>query len=212
MKALIFDFDGTIIDTETLWFKVFKEVLAEDYGIDLPITEFAKVIGTTDEVLYSYIESQQKGSLDRVTLKRKVYERFQTLKGSLVLRDGVEELIEEAKRLGLKLAIASSSERKWIEDFLVRFQIREHFPIIKAKEDVSKVKPDPELYHKAIEELGILPHEAIAVEDSVNGSIAALSAGVSTIVVPNEVTSFLEFDPQALIFNRFAEVNLRELC
>lgn len=211
IKAIIFDFDGTIIDTETLWYKVYKEVLDKEYNIDLPLSVFAKVIGTTDEVLYSYIESETKAIVNREELENMVHDRFQGLKHTLSLRDGVLELIRESSEKGLKVAIASSSKRKWIVDFLDLFQIGEYFSIIKSKEDVVKVKPDPALYIKAVEELGVEPEEALAIEDSVNGSIAAIEAGLTAVVVPNEVTSFLDFNKRALVYQSFSDINLDNL-
>ncbi|WP_075982840.1 HAD family hydrolase [Bacillus massilinigeriensis] len=211
IKAMIFDFDGTIIDTESLWFKVYKEVLHKEYDVELPLEEFVKVIGTTDEALVAYINNQSKKEVDHVELNQRLHERFQSLKSTLVLRDGVKELMNEANKLGLEIAIASSSGRKWVEDFLIRFQIRDYFKVIKTKEDVLKVKPSPELYMKAVKDIGINPYEAIAIEDSVNGSIAAIKAGLSTVIVPNDVTSLLEFDARAQVYKNFSEVKLSEI-
>lgn len=211
VKALVFDFDGTIIDTETLWFQAFKEVLLEDYNIHLPLEEFAKVIGTTDELLYSYIDSQSNSSISHDVLNEKVRQRLNISKKELILRDGIEELLMEAQHKGLKIGIASSSDRKWIEEFLEQLQIRGYFSVIKSKDDVTKVKPDPELYIKAIQELGVLPHEAIAFEDSINGSMAAIDAGLKVVVIPNDVTRFLQFDHRALLYKSFRDVVLERL-
>lgn len=208
IKALVFDFDGTIIDTETLWFQTFKEVLLEEYQIHLPLEEFAKVIGTTDEVLYSYIDSQATTPIKHEELTKKVSEKVHLTKMELTPREGVKELILEAHGKGVKLGIASSSERKWIEEFLDHIKLREYFSVIKSKDDVMKVKPNPELYVKAVQDLIVLPHEAIAIEDSINGSVAAIEAGLSTIVVPNDVTSFLEFDKRVRVYKSFLDVNL----
>ncbi|MFE8703140.1 HAD family hydrolase [Cytobacillus sp. FJAT-54145] len=212
IKAVIFDFDGTIIDTETEWYHIFKDILLKDYGVNLPLEEFAKIIGTTDDVLYQYIDSQRDTPIDRLELKEKVYNRFKNQKDVLLLREGIQEMIGEAQELGLRLAIASSSSRKWITDFLDHFGLTETFPIIKTKEDVEKVKPDPALYLKAVEALEIEPSEAIAIEDSVNGSIAAIEAGLTCVVVPNEVTQFLTFHEKALRYKAFSEVSFKVLC
>lgn len=69
IKAIIFDFDGTLVDTETLWYKMYKDVLLEKYEVHLPLEEFAKVIGTTDEALYSYVHSQTKTTIDFTELE-----------------------------------------------------------------------------------------------------------------------------------------------
>ena len=78
--------------------------------------------------------------------------------------------------------------------FLEELQIREYFEVIKTREDVEKVKPDPALYRVAIEELGIKPSEAVVFEDSLNGLKAAIAAGLTCVVVPNDVTRNLPFE------------------
>ncbi|WML49743.1 HAD-IA family hydrolase [Neobacillus sp. PS3-34] len=206
LKAIIFDFDGTIIDTETVWFRVFKEVLEEQFSLHLPVEEFAKVIGTTDEVLYQYIESQLGRDIDKKELRERVDRRFLDLRGVLEVREGVLEKIKEAQSLGYKIALASSSSREWIDGFLEQFDLRGYFSVIKTKEDVEKVKPDPSLYLKALQELGVEPQEALAIEDSANGALAAIAAGMNCAVIPNEVTSFLEFHEKAVRSETFGDL------
>jgi putative hydrolase of the HAD superfamily len=211
IKAVIFDFDGTIVDTETLWFTITKEILIRDYHVNLPLEEFAKCIGTTDEVLYEYMEQQLGVPVDRVEIETKVGKKFQSLKDVLILREGVLELIHGMKDRGWMLGVASSSSRDWVESYLKKFQIRHHFQVIKTKEDVEKVKPAPDLYIKAMETLGVGPEEAIAIEDSVNGSRAAIEAGMKCVVVPNDVTNFLTFHEKAVRYKMFSEIIIDEL-
>ncbi len=112
---------------------------------------------------------------------------------TVALRDGVAEYIEAAQRLGLKVGLASSSDRAWVESFLCRFSLLDSFEVIKTKDDVANVKPDPELYLKAVQALGIEAHEALAFEDSANGAAAAKAAGLWCVIVPNPVTEGLAF-------------------
>lgn len=211
IKAVIFDFDGTIVDTETLWFTITKEILSKDYHVDLPLDEFAKCIGTTDELLYEYIERQLGAPVNREEIEEKAGKKFQSFRDVLILREGVRELIHEMKDRGWMLGVASSSSRDWVESYLEKFQIRHHFQVIKTKEDVEKVKPAPDLYIKAMEALGVKPDEAIAIEDSVNGSIAAISTGMKCVVVPNDVTNFLTFHEKAVRYKMFSEIVIDEL-
>ncbi|CAH0344255.1 HAD family hydrolase [Bacillus sp. CECT 9360] len=211
IKAMIFDFDGTIIDTESLWYKVFCDVLMEKFELELPLAEFAKVIGTTDELLFEYISTQTGKPADQELIKELTGLRFSELKETLVLREGIEGKIKEAKNLGIKLGIASSSGREWVESFLEKFGLLEHFQTIKTKEDVKIVKPDPALYVKAMDDLHVVPAESLAIEDSINGSLAAIRAGMHCIVVPNEVTSFLTFDQEVKVFNTFSSFRLADI-
>ncbi|WP_141550317.1 HAD family hydrolase [Bacillus cereus] len=202
MKAIIFDFDGLIVDTETIWFHSFREAVRE-YGGELPLEEFAKCIGTTDDVLYTYLNEQLKEKFNKHALKEKMK--------IPEARDGVKEYLAEAKEMGLKIALASSSSREWIIPFLEELQIRDYFEVIKTREDVVKVKPDPALYQVAIEDLGIDPSEAVVFEDSLNGLRAAIAAGLTCVVVPNDVTRNLQFENHHLRIESMRDKSLKEV-
>ncbi|MFL6556260.1 MAG: HAD family hydrolase [Bacillus sp. (in: firmicutes)] len=210
MKAVIFDFDGTIIDTETIWFHVFEELLKERFHIDLPLEEFAKCIGTTDEGFYQYIEEQTGMKIDEKELNKLANERFLEKRTILEVREGVVDKLEEAKKLGCRIGLASSSSREWVEGFFRQFQLWDYFSVVKTREDVVKVKPDPALYLKALEALQVEPQEAIAIEDSLNGAIAAIEAGMQCIVIPNQVTSFLNFDEKTIRSESFGEFSFKQ--
>jgi putative hydrolase of the HAD superfamily len=210
IKAVIFDFDGTIIDTETIWFQVFKEVLQEKYNFELPLEEFAKVIGTSDGGLYQYIEQQTGLKNVKPEIKELADHLFLEKKGILEVREGVIEKLEEAKELGFLIGLASSSSREWVEGFLRQFELWDYFSVVKTREDVAKVKPDPALYLRALEELGVEPQEALAIEDSLNGAMAAVEAGMKCIVIPNQVTSFLKFHEKTIRSESFAEFTLKQ--
>ncbi|PNB76973.1 HAD family hydrolase, partial [Pseudomonas sp. FW305-BF6] len=106
-------------------------------------------------VLFSYIEENCSIPFDRESLESKVSGVVQVKLGDPVLRESVEDYLIAAKQAGLKIGLASSSSRAWVEGFLKQMNIYDYFEVIKTKEDVSDVKPDPELYMKAIEALGI---------------------------------------------------------
>lgn len=210
MKAIIFDFDGLIVDTETVWFQSFKEVVRK-YGGDLSLEEFAKCIGTTDEVLYAYMKEQLKEKFHKETLKEKVSFLHREKMKVPVARDGVKEYLEEARRLNLKIGLASSSSREWVVTFLTELGILEYFEVIKTREDVEKVKPDPALYEVAMKELEVKPSEVLVFEDSANGLQAALAAGVKCVIVPNNVTRTLQFEKYHLRLESMKDKKLTEV-
>ncbi|AUD22364.1 HAD family hydrolase [Bacillus sp. HBCD-sjtu] len=210
MKAIIFDFDGLIVDTETIWFHSFRDAVRE-YGGDLPLEEFAKCIGTTDDVLYEYLNEQLKEKFDKYALKEKVKNLHKEKMKIPEARDGVKEYLQEAKEMGLKIALASSSSREWVIPFLEELQIRDYFEVIKTREDVEKVKPDPALYRVAIEDLGIDSSEAVVFEDSLNGLKAAIAAGLTCVVVPNDVTRNLPFENHHLRIESMKDKSLKEV-
>lgn len=210
IKAIIFDFDGLIIDTESVWFEAYKEVLV-DYEIQLTLEKFSEVVGTHDDVLFSYVEENCSIPFNRESIERKVSELVQVKLGDPVLRESVEDYLIAAKQAGLKIGLASSSSRVWVEGFLKKLHIYDYFEVIKTSEDVSEVKPDPELYLKTIEALSIEANEAIAFEDSLNGLQAARKAGLHCVIVPNGVTAHLVFEDYSLRLSSMAEKSLEDV-
>ncbi|WP_246938797.1 HAD family hydrolase [Bacillus pinisoli] len=193
IKAVIFDFDGLIVDTETVWFHAYKEAFAE-YDCDLQVHDFALCIGTTDDVLFERMSGLTSQPIDRHLINQKVHALYENEMEKLQLRDGVLDYLKIAKQKGLKIGLASSSSRKWVESFLNKFEIKGYFDIIRTSDDVKMVKPDPELYFQAIEGLNVKANDTVVFEDSKNGLVAALKAGLHCVVVPNPVTKLIKFE------------------
>jgi putative hydrolase of the HAD superfamily len=210
MQAIIFDFDGLIVDTETAWYEAFKDVL-QTYGLALTVEQFSKVIGTDDTILYSYIEENLETPVGREIIRKAAHDHFHEKMGEPALRDGVEDYLIEAKQLGLKIGLASSSRRDWVVHYLKKFSILEYFDVIKTRDDVSVVKPNPELYIKAVEALEVPASEALAFEDSLNGLTAARAAGILCVVVPNAVTEHLTFLDHSLKLSSMADLSLTQV-
>ncbi|WP_335872017.1 HAD family hydrolase [Bacillus sp. 2205SS5-2] len=210
IKAIIFDFDGLIVDTESVWFDVFVEVL-RDYQVDLSLSEFATCIGTTDDILFESLQKKSGKILNRESIKERTEQLYFRRMEELTLREGVQEYLESAKRSGLRIALASSSSKSWVEGFLERFHIRHYFEVIKTKDDVKKVKPDPELYLQAIEALKVQPEQIMVFEDSLNGLNAAVKANLSCVVVPNNVTRELAFRGHTHLIQSMKDVSLNDV-
>lgn len=210
MKAVVFDFDGLIVDTETVWYESFKEVLS-NHGLELSVEQFARVIGTDDADLYAYIEKNLSSPVESVVIKEAAHKLFAVKMGEPVLRNGVKEYLIEAKELGLKIGLASSSSREWVEGYLKKLNIFSYFDVIRTRDDVSRVKPDPELYVKAVEALGVAMSEAFALEDSLNGLKAARAAGIQCVVVPNSVTAHLDFTDYSLKISSMSDLRLKQV-
>lgn len=199
IRAVVFDFDGLILDTETNEYKAYADVYRH-FGAELPLDVWAKVIGTDMTTVfdpYDYLESCIGKPFDREqfrTMRRKLFvERMEQEQ----MRPGVVSVLEQAKRLGLAIGLASSSSKDWVVGYLSKFGILDYFACIRTKDNVVHVKPDPELYRQAVEHLGVKPEEAIAFEDSANGALAAHRAGLHCVIVPNPVTESLTFGPHS---------------
>ena len=211
IRALLFDFDGLIVDTETPSYASWQEVYRE-HGQELPLERWAAIIGTIGgfEPL-DYLE-ELHGPIDREAVKTRRQEHELELLEIEELRPGILDYLEEAKRRGLGTAIVSSSSRRWVDRHLVRLERSQDFDeIVTADRDPERAKPRPTLYLEALERLGVRPTEAIAFEDSPNGVKAAKAAGIFTVAVPNSVTVSLGLDDADLVLDSLAEVPLDEV-
>lgn len=102
---------------------------------------------------------------------------------------GIRDYLVEGRRLGLRLAIASSSPRDYVEAHLGRIGLDAGWDVVVCREDAPRAKPAPDLYLRAVELLGVAPYEAVALEDSPNGIAAAKDAGLWVVAVPNALTA-----------------------
>ncbi len=195
IKALIFDFDGLILDTEQSVFQSWQEIYNE-HQAQLPLDEWVVCIGGASELfdVYGYLEQQVGQLLKRDEIARKHRKRHIELVAQLPLLPGVADYISEAKRLGLKIGMASSSSRSWVTGHLERLSILHHFDFIKCGDEVRQKKPSPELYLAVLAGLEVSNKEAIVLEDSANGVLAARRAGIFCVAIPNIITQQLSFD------------------
>jgi len=128
------------------------------------------------------------GPFDREAVQREVKEATARGCEGRPLLPGVEALLREARGLSLSRAVASSSSCGWVEGWLRRHGIRELVDVVVARDDVRRVKPDPELFLLAATRLGVPPDACVVFEDSPNGMRAALAAGMRCVAVPNALT------------------------
>ena len=212
IRALILDFDGLILDTEGPIYQAWVEIF-EEFGAELPLSAWEAWLGGSPEMFdpCGYLESQLGRAVDREALTARQREREAKLIAAESALPGVEAYIADAKRLGLKLGLASSSDCPWVYRHLERLGLRERFDSIKCADDVTKVKPSPELYLAVLRELGLGPEEAIAVEDSPHGITSAQAAGLFCVVVPNTLTRQLPTDHADLRVGSLVDLPLQSL-
>ncbi|MDO4263917.1 MAG: HAD-IA family hydrolase [Deinococcus sp.] len=193
IQALLFDFDGTVMDTETTEFRHWQRLYGL-HGRELHLRDWQRGIGTWGAFdPWAGLPQEVQAERERVggELHRGLLEE---LRGQ-DLRPGVVALLDEAQAAGLRLALVTSSGRDWVTDWLTQHSLLDRFETLCTKDDVARVKPDPELYSLAVQRLGLRPEQCLAIEDSLNGATAAVAAGVRAVVVPNEVTASQPFPP-----------------
>lgn len=187
LKAIIFDFDGTILDTEMPEFLSWQE-LYQEYGLELPLDLWVSSIGTIHGFDPLVHLEKQVGAVAPVRVRR-VEQRNLELIQAQPVQPGVQEWLAAASHHALSLAIASSSQNIWVKGHLTRLGLLPHFPIIIGRDNAGhQPKPSPAVYQTALARLGVRPDEAVAIEDSRNGVAAAKAAGLYTLYVPNELT------------------------
>ena len=212
IQALIFDFDGLILDTEVPDLQSWREIYLE-YDCTLPMSAWAASLGGSLDLFdpYEYLESQLERSVDREAIRAKKRQRETKLIEAQPILPGVREYIMDAERLGLKLGVASSSSRSWVTGHLSRLGLLSYFHCIQCADDVKRTKPDPDLYLSALDELGLRANQAITFEDSPNGILAAKRAGLFCVAVPNPVTRQLSLHQADLQLTSLAELPLEKL-
>ncbi|MBN1937329.1 MAG: HAD family hydrolase [Anaerolineae bacterium] len=208
IRALIFDFDGLIVDTESADYQTWR-ALYDAHGVHLDMARWNSGIGSYDTFdPYDYLAEQLGQPVDREVIRAEHRALLDALMIDAVPLPGVLDWIAGAQRSGLRLGIASSSSHRWVEGFLAQLGLREPFQVICCNDDVERTKPDPALYRLALERLGVPPGHAVALEDSPNGVRAAKAAGLYCIAVPNPMTRGLDFDGHDLRLDSLADLSL----
>lgn len=210
IQAIVFDFDGTILDTESVAYDAFRGIY-EGYGMELSLERWAQGIGTWGGFdPYADLEQGLGKPVDRDEIRRNYEMTYAERVENLALRPSVRETLDEARRLGLKLGLATSSYRHMVVPHLRKYGLEPYFEAVHTADEVERVKPDPALYRLAAASLGVRPDEAVAIEDSVNGLRAAKAAGLYGLAVPNPLTAFMDFSEADLVLPSLADRPLRD--
>jgi HAD superfamily hydrolase (TIGR01509 family) len=211
-EALVFDFDGLILDTEGPIFTAWQEEFATHGCPPLTIEEWSAEIGTSGGLdLVALIRMRATRPVDEDVVQARRRARRDDLLAKETARPGVIAWLDAAEDHGLGLAIASSSEYEWVEPLLDRLGIRDRFDYVACCGDDLAAKPAPDTYRAACAALGVAPEAAIAIEDSPHGVAAAKSAGLWCVAVPHAITELLDLTQADLVLRSLAEASLRDV-
>ena len=212
-EALIFDLDGTIVDTETPEFEAIRAVWT-DHGLEYTVVQFEQVIGTAAGA-HHWIDELDRavgGTVDRtraVATHRSVHGR---MTAQLQPRDGIVALIEEAAEAGVPMAVASNSPRWWVQARVDAIGLAPHFTSIVSIDDSSAPKPDPAPFREACAALGADPARSVAFEDSTTGVHSARAAGLYVVACAGPLTIGHDLSGAHRVIASHADVTLAELA
>ena len=211
IRAIVFDFDGLILDTEEPVYRSWLEVYRE-HGEDLPFERWVQIVGSTTSGFHPqrHLEERLGRPLPQEVLDRRIERRTEMILHREVL-PGVVARLDEARELGLKLGVASSSTSGWVRGHLSRLGILERFECLRCRDDVVNAKPEPDLYIAVLDCLGVVADEAVAIEDSPNGISAAKRAGMRCVAIPNRITAQLDLRQADLMLDSLADLTMTEL-
>jgi HAD superfamily hydrolase (TIGR01509 family) len=185
IDALVFDFDGLLVDTETASLRAWQ-YLWRWHGLELDTsTFFASHGGDVTAQRYAALASAVGPGYDHDAsdAQRMVYRK--ELHAALVLAEGIDRWLDEARELGLRLAVASSSPRHWIDEHLSHVGYLDRFELMACGDEVRAPKPAPDVYRLALSRLGVPADRAVAFEDTVHGLAAARGAGLRCVAIPH---------------------------
>ena len=186
IRTVIFDMDGMIFSTEPIYFRCYQQA-AEQYGKDFPYELFAQCVGISLEESTKILKNYFGPQFDLSQLYAQCSRNFETYmdKHHIAPREGVEQMLPFLQERGLKIGMATSNGRAWVERLLEQANLRHYFQTIVTAQDVSKPKPDPEVYLRAAANLQTQVNQCLAFDDSVAGATSAISAGMRTVVIPD---------------------------
>ena len=211
IRAIVFDFDGLILDTEEPVYRSWLEVY-QAHGEELPFDRWVQIVGSTTTGFHPqhHLEERLGRPLPKEVLDRRIGRRTEMILANELL-PGVVQRLDEARDRGLRLGVASSSTSEWVRGHLARLGILERFDCLRCRDDVAHAKPEPDLYLAVLECLGVEAEDAIAIEDSPNGVTAAKRAGLRCVATPNSITARLDLTHADVTFTSLADVTLVEL-
>ncbi len=214
--ALVLDFDGLILDTETCTYEAVVAIFAE-HGLTVDLAWWHSILGTANHVHWADVLAEQVGRpVDREALIADREARRLPPIRALPPCDGVVDLLDAAAAAGVATAVASSSAASWVVPHLERLGLADRFTAIVTRDDVGgdhrRTKPAPDLFLIAADRVRAAPRGCVVLEDSPNGVAAARAAGMAVVAVPGPMTAGLDFADADLVVPTLAGLDLRRLA
>lgn len=211
VKALVFDMDGVLIDSEPLHLIAYQRYLA-DFGLTFLEEDNHNFLGMKDLDCAKHLLERHKLEMTAIEfVERKEAVLHQLFKEQLQVQPGVRQTLQKAFELQIPTVIASSATMPTIELVVELTGIRKYFRHLCSGDEVPNGKPAPDVFLLAAERLGEKPSECLVIEDTFNGVCAAKAAGMMCIAIPCQATRHQDFAHADLVLSSMEEVNLEEL-
>jgi HAD superfamily hydrolase (TIGR01509 family) len=211
LAALVFDFDGLIVDTENPGFISWEE-LYQEFGVILGIDDWRHAtgyVGGFDPGVHLENILGRRLDWSQLMPKREARNWELTLQASVL--PGIEPLFRSAKELHLRVGVASNSENGWVEGGLRRLGLRDYVDTVVTRDMVMNPKPAPDIYLKTVQTLQVEPNHAVALEDSEPGCRAAKRAGLKAVAVPNRFSERQDLTIADLVVKSASELSIQRL-
>lgn len=207
VRAVIFDMDGVIVDSEPLHLLAYQKFF-EEYGVRYTAEQNAEFLGTKDVSMASVlIERYALPHTPQSLVKAKEEILLKLIMDQAVERPGLQDVLSKAHQAGLPMAIASSATLPTIQLVVDRLSIRHHFKTLTSGDEVVHGKPAPDVFLLAAERLGVVPKNCLVIEDTLNGMKAAKAAGMMCIAIPCEATMHQDHSIADLRLQSLAQIN-----
>ncbi len=208
IRALVFDFDGLILDTESALIAAYRDVHAA-HSVPFDEVAFLRSVGHADYAFDPWHAFEKRA--DRLALEKERTARNRIRNHEQPILPGVVALLDAARAAKLSVALASNSRHEHCEGHLARLGLLDRFAFLACREDVPSPKPEPDLYKLVLNHLGLRGHEAIAFEDSHTGSLAAKRANLHVVACPGPSTAHHDFKHIDLVVKSLADVSIEKL-
>ena len=210
--AVVFDFDGLIVDTETPIFQA-SQIAVASLGHQIGVEAWATVVGLGDDDSFAALCRAIGADLDRTAYEMAYRAQDKSWRHTQPALPGVITLLDELRAAGVACGISSSSPAEWIEDHLGRLGLRDRFGTIASVDRVGgRAKPAPDSYLLACQDLAANPARTVALEDSAHGIAAALAAGLMVVAVPSHITQHTDLSAAQLTVGSLEDIALADLA
>jgi HAD superfamily hydrolase (TIGR01509 family) len=205
-SAILFDFDGVLVDTEWAIYQAWKRTF-EGHGQHLPLDVYTRCIGT------DFNTWSPKTHLEELTGKAFDWHDLDARRQQEILSDlehekpmhGVTEVLDAAAARAMPCAVVSSSSHQWVDGWLEKLGLAHRFRTTVCRGDAPRIKPAPDLFLAAARRLDADPAACLVIEDSLNGMKAAHAAGMEVWIVPNRVTAGIDFTGTSRVLTSLAQ-------